>query len=281
MPKKCDAYDNTCAGYEGHEGNHGTALAFQLRGLPYFEKAWCVQAGKEGSESGEQQPGGEKAPDASAAPLPQECDCDSRDKYACWKRGHDGVVQGRCICTCHLTLPQEGDRLDTMDAVRWAREFMRLFGQRLHEVDESLMVGWFANAIMRGWDEARWKAKREQEGEKAPVNEHLLSRLPDETICEHDMYRGCPWCHERRVARVAVPDPEKERLAKIMDDEAQYWSHDTSENAKRQMEKARAIAALLREPRYTHSDDCPMSGWPCMCAGKRASGESLPPKENV
>ena len=267
MPKKCDAYDNTCAGYEGHEGNHGTALAFQLRGLPYFEKAWCVQAGKEGSESGEQQPGGEKAPDASAAPLHGGRPMTLREVMD----AEDGGAP----------LPQEGDRLDTMDAVRWAREFMRLFGQRLHEVDESLMVGWFANAIMRGWDEARWKAKREQEGEKAPVNEHLLSRLPDETICEHDMYRGCPWCHERRVARVAVPDPEKERLAKIMDDEAQYWSHDTSENAKRQMEKARAIAALLREPRYTHSDDCPMSGWPCMCAGKRASGESLPPKENV
>ena len=70
MPKKCDAYDNTCAGYEGHEGNHGTAWAFQLRGLPYFEEGVVrAEADKEGSESGEQQPGGEKAPDASHAPL--------------------------------------------------------------------------------------------------------------------------------------------------------------------------------------------------------------------
>ena len=143
-------------------------------------------------------------------------------------------------------LPQEGDRLDTMDAVRWAREFMRLFGQRLHEVDESLMVGWFANAIMRGWDEARWKAKREQEGEKAPVT-----------------------------------DPEKERLG-IRDTLATILIREYKMVPTRVLnELSDAIAALLREPRYTHSDDCPMSGWPCMCAGKRASGESLPPKENV
>lgn len=39
----------------------------------------------------------------------------------------------------------------TMDAQVWAAEFKRLFP----ESDESLMLSWFANAIMRGYDTAR------------------------------------------------------------------------------------------------------------------------------
>lgn len=40
----------------------------------------------------------------------------------------------------------------TMDAKVWAEEFMRIFGQKLSEIDEGLMIGWFANAIMCGSD---------------------------------------------------------------------------------------------------------------------------------
>jgi len=43
--------------------------------------------------------------------------------------------------------------LGEFDASKWADEFMRLFGQRLQDVDEGLMLGWFANAIMTGFDE--------------------------------------------------------------------------------------------------------------------------------
>ena len=48
------------------------------------------------------------------------------------------------------------DPLATMDAKVWADEFMRLFGDKRHEIDEGLMIAWFANAIMRGrlWREA-------------------------------------------------------------------------------------------------------------------------------
>lgn len=42
------------------------------------------------------------------------------------------------------------DPLATMDAKVWADEFMRLFGDKRHEIDEGLMIAWFANAIMRG-----------------------------------------------------------------------------------------------------------------------------------
>ncbi len=46
-----------------------------------------------------------------------------------------------------------------MDALRWAKEFMSSeFAKNLPpEVDESLMIAWFANAIMCGYDNARWR----------------------------------------------------------------------------------------------------------------------------
>ena len=42
-----------------------------------------------------------------------------------------------------------------VDANVWAKEFVRIWGHRLGEVDEALMVGWFANAIMSGYDKAQ------------------------------------------------------------------------------------------------------------------------------
>lgn len=45
--------------------------------------------------------------------------------------------------------------LPSFDAVDWAEAFMASFGHRLHEVDKDLMVGWFANALMRGYDHPR------------------------------------------------------------------------------------------------------------------------------
>jgi hypothetical protein len=45
------------------------------------------------------------------------------------------------------------------DASKWAEEFMRLFGDRLTDIDEGLMIGWFANAIMTGFDEAQRRAE--------------------------------------------------------------------------------------------------------------------------
>jgi hypothetical protein len=37
--------------------------------------------------------------------------------------------------------------LETNDAMVWAEEFIRLFGDRRDEIDEGLMVAWFANAM--------------------------------------------------------------------------------------------------------------------------------------
>ena len=50
--------------------------------------------------------------------------------------------------------------IDSMDAKRWAEEFIRAKIENewsLDDIDESLMLGWFANAIMAGYDEGRIK----------------------------------------------------------------------------------------------------------------------------
>jgi hypothetical protein len=47
----------------------------------------------------------------------------------------------------------------SMDAQVWAKEFMRIYTEQIAKgnnlwIDEALMIGWFANAIMAGYDEA-------------------------------------------------------------------------------------------------------------------------------
>lgn len=51
--------------------------------------------------------------------------------------------------------------LQTMDAQVWAKEFMSLFADRKEEIDEGLMIAWFANAIMTGYDHQRWQLEKE------------------------------------------------------------------------------------------------------------------------
>lgn len=44
------------------------------------------------------------------------------------------------------------------DAQYWAKEFMKIWqNEPIDIMDEEMMVGWFANAIMAGYDEARRK----------------------------------------------------------------------------------------------------------------------------
>lgn len=46
---------------------------------------------------------------------------------------------------------------DTTDALVWAKEFMKTLENPDVELDEEMMLSWFANAIMAGYDEARRK----------------------------------------------------------------------------------------------------------------------------
>lgn len=49
---------------------------------------------------------------------------------------------------------QEKNLHNTADAQIWAKTFMEIWGSRLNEIDEGLMLGWFANAIEAGRDAA-------------------------------------------------------------------------------------------------------------------------------
>lgn len=50
----------------------------------------------------------------------------------------------------------EIDLHQTMDAAIWAKEFCRIADNLGHKnIDEGWMVGWFANAIMVGYDRGR------------------------------------------------------------------------------------------------------------------------------
>lgn len=53
--------------------------------------------------------------------------------------------------------------LGEFDAHKWAQEFKRLYP----ESDEELMLAWFANAIMAGYD----KAKAEDQAIPGPIEE--------------------------------------------------------------------------------------------------------------
>lgn len=62
-----------------------------------------------------------------------------------------------------------GDLLNFMgdNAYRWAEAFCQIKaakGWTAEEINEDLMVGWFANAILRGQDEQRWRIERAARG---------------------------------------------------------------------------------------------------------------------
>ena len=78
--------------------------------------------------------------------------------------------------------PREADPLSGIDAREWAREFLRIWSGRWSEVDEGLMISWFSNAIMRGFDEGARRALEESQ------NSPLGARPP-----------ACPQCGSRLV----------------------------------------------------------------------------------
>ena len=71
----------------------------------------------------------------------------------------------------------ERELVNSMDARVWAKEFMRLYEnsrkapQNIPDwVDEDLMRGWFANAIMAGYDNATRKLQAENKALKERYN---------------------------------------------------------------------------------------------------------------
>jgi len=46
-----------------------------------------------------------------------------------------------------------------IDGQKWAQEFIKLFEDKKEEIDESLMITWFCNSIIAGFDEANRRHK--------------------------------------------------------------------------------------------------------------------------
>ncbi len=61
------------------------------------------------------------------------------------------------------------DLRSTGDAVVWAKEFMRV---TKGSVDEEDMIGWFANAIMCGWDQHYWTTDEYKKSIQDALNEN-------------------------------------------------------------------------------------------------------------
>jgi hypothetical protein len=49
--------------------------------------------------------------------------------------------------------------IQSFDAQVWAREFVKCNLAYHIGLDEGALTTWFANALMRGWDEHRWRSK--------------------------------------------------------------------------------------------------------------------------
>ena len=76
----------------------------------------------------------------------------------------------------HVT-DDEGTRWDrTTDAALWAKAFCLICPEMASR--EDVMIGWFANAIMAGWDHHGWKTDAERK--PIPVSE----RLPGAEDCD-------------------------------------------------------------------------------------------------
>lgn len=45
--------------------------------------------------------------------------------------------------------------IPSFNALDWAEAFMKHFGHRKDDIDEGVMIGWFANALMAGFNRGR------------------------------------------------------------------------------------------------------------------------------
>ncbi len=63
----------------------------------------------------------------------------------------------------------------SMDAKVWAVEFIRIFDKRRDEIEEGLMIAWFASSIMAGYDEANRRAEKKHNQEEVKLLESLKS----------------------------------------------------------------------------------------------------------
>lgn len=68
----------------------------------------------------------------------------------------DGAISALAPATAATALPTSAEILNSFDARDWARSFVKYVKSEPGlPTDEGAMIGWFANALMRGYDEAK------------------------------------------------------------------------------------------------------------------------------
>jgi hypothetical protein len=96
----------------------------------------------------------------------------------------------------------EGEKVDidctNMDAAHWAKAFCEKFPRH----DEGLMVAWFANAIMCGWDNAHWKMEESNPHPPQPDSNELVEALHAINLCSQNTLSTKSECG--RIARAAL-----------------------------------------------------------------------------
>ena len=108
------------------------------------------------------------------------------------KKSSDPFNRGLCALCSKPIHPEPKFNPQSMDAKVWAKEFIRLYkNSRLAPInipdwlDEELMLGWFANAIMAGFDEAnRRNSKSESKKEIEELDLHYPMTLADQQELE-------------------------------------------------------------------------------------------------
>ena len=132
------------------------------------------------------------------------------------------------------------DPLTTTDAKLWADEFMKVKA-RLGEqkFDHAMMLGWFANAIMQGYDEGRRRAKADAQA----TVEALQARVQElegitKVICGH-----C--CEPMEIPSKAVLQSQlTQRTAEL---EALQRERDTARRRVDELEAREVDVVLLRD----------------------------------
>lgn len=78
---------------------------------------------------------------------------------------------------------KEIDLVNTVDAVEWAKEFVRIAKTKPEiPIDEGTMLGWFANAIMTGYDHGRTAERKDMLRMFTYINHVLPSSERDRAV---------------------------------------------------------------------------------------------------
>ena len=108
------------------------------------------------------------------------------------RRGFFAALAGMLGFGTHapaLTIPQAADLLQSFDARDWARAFVAFVKvSPAIPLDETTMTTWFANALMRGYDER----SRDVDAEVRAAGKSRLEHLTAESI-RQTVAQG--WCH--------------------------------------------------------------------------------------